>query len=209
MFDLSAKRELNNGFGNALSTAVELAVTPAIFAGIGWQIDRWLGTFPLVFLFLFAFTIGYVSWKQYKGYNAAMQARSRRCSGPVAPRAPPEAPRDRRRPDGPRAPAPEVERELAVDMLRRGVWAVPGILIVATLIWGTKGASSAAVGIGLVAVNLMLAAAGPVLGRQALLQHAHGHVPARLRRPHGPGHRRAVHRAQRRLGRHEGRSASS
>ncbi len=57
-------------------------------------------------------------------------------------------------------PAPEVERELAVDMLRRGVWAVPGILIVATLIWGTKGASSAAVGIGLVAVNLMLAALG-------------------------------------------------
>ncbi len=82
MFDLSAKRELNNGFGNALSTAVELAVTPAIFAGIGWQIDRWLGTFPLVFLFLFAFTIGYVSWKQYKGYNDAMQREEQALFGP-------------------------------------------------------------------------------------------------------------------------------
>jgi hypothetical protein len=57
-------------------------------------------------------------------------------------------------------PAPEVERELAVDMLRRGVWAVPGILVVATLIWGTDGAASGAVAIALVAVNLMLAAIG-------------------------------------------------
>jgi hypothetical protein len=57
-------------------------------------------------------------------------------------------------------PAPEVERELAVDMLRRGVWAVPGVLVVATLIWGTDGAASGAVAIALVAVNLMLAAIG-------------------------------------------------
>jgi hypothetical protein len=57
VFDLSTKRELNNGFGNALSTAVELAVTPAQMALIGWQLDRWLGTFPIVFLFLFAFTV--------------------------------------------------------------------------------------------------------------------------------------------------------
>ncbi|MGQ0830794.1 MAG: AtpZ/AtpI family protein [Microthrixaceae bacterium] len=73
MFDLSAKRELNNGFGNALTVAVELAVTPAIFALIGWQIDRWLGTSPLFLLFLFVFTVGYVSWKQYLAYDARMR----------------------------------------------------------------------------------------------------------------------------------------
>lgn len=72
MFDLSAKRELNNGFGNALSTAVELAVTPALCALIGWQIDRWLGTSPLFLLFFFAFTIGYVSWREYTAYGAKM-----------------------------------------------------------------------------------------------------------------------------------------
>ncbi len=72
MFDLSAKRELNNGFGNALSSAVELAVTPALMALIGWQLDRWLGTSPLLFLFLFAFTIGYVAWRQYTAYQAKM-----------------------------------------------------------------------------------------------------------------------------------------
>ena len=55
-------------------------------------------------------------------------------------------------------PAPEVERELAFDMLKRGVWFAPGILVLATLIWGARGASSAGVAIALVAVNLLLAA---------------------------------------------------
>lgn len=57
-------------------------------------------------------------------------------------------------------PAPEVERELVFDMLKRGVWFAPGILVLATLIWGTKGASSAVVAIALVTVNLVLAAIG-------------------------------------------------
>lgn len=56
--------------------------------------------------------------------------------------------------------APEVERELVFDMLKRGVWFAPAILVLATLIWGTKGASSAAVAIALVTVNLILAALG-------------------------------------------------
>ena len=55
-------------------------------------------------------------------------------------------------------PAPEVERELAFDMLKRGVWFMPAILLLATIIWGTRGASSAAVAIALVVVNLVLAA---------------------------------------------------
>jgi hypothetical protein len=55
-------------------------------------------------------------------------------------------------------PAPEVERELAFDMLKRGVWFAPAILLLATLIWGTQGASSALVAIALVVVNLVLAA---------------------------------------------------
>jgi hypothetical protein len=57
-------------------------------------------------------------------------------------------------------PAPEVERELAFDMLKRGVWFAPAVLVVATMAWGTKGASSAAVAIALVVVNLLLAALG-------------------------------------------------
>ena len=82
VFDLSAKRELNRGFGNALSTAVELAVTPAIFAFIGWWIDRWLGTRPVFFLFLFAFTVSYVSWKQFSAYGATMRRQEQELLGP-------------------------------------------------------------------------------------------------------------------------------
>ena len=54
--------------------------------------------------------------------------------------------------------APEVERELAFDMLKRGVWFAPAVLLLATMAWGTKGASSAVVAIALVVVNLLLAA---------------------------------------------------
>lgn len=54
--------------------------------------------------------------------------------------------------------APEVERELAFDMLKRGVWFAPAVLLLATLAWGTQGASSALVAIALVVVNLLLAA---------------------------------------------------
>jgi F0F1-type ATP synthase assembly protein I len=80
-FDLSAKRELNNGFGNALNSAVELAVTPALLALIGWQIDRWLGTTPLFLLLLFAFTMGYVAWKQFAAYDTTMRRQERELLG--------------------------------------------------------------------------------------------------------------------------------
>lgn len=82
MFDLSAKRELNNGFGNALTAAVELAVTPALFALMGWQIDRFLGTSPLFLLFFFIFTVGYVSWRQYSTYDAKMRRHENDLFGP-------------------------------------------------------------------------------------------------------------------------------
>ncbi|HJR24003.1 MAG TPA: ATP synthase subunit I [Acidimicrobiales bacterium] len=56
--------------------------------------------------------------------------------------------------------APEVERELAFDMLRRGVWFAPAVLVLSGAIWGIEGLASGAVAIGLVVVNLLLAAAG-------------------------------------------------
>ncbi len=85
MFDLSAKRELNKGFGNALSTAFELAVSPILMALLGWWIDDRLGTFPGVFVFLFAFTVGYVSWKQYRIYQDRMAAQGRDLLGDRPP----------------------------------------------------------------------------------------------------------------------------
>ena len=71
-FDLSAKRELNKGFSDALNAAVELAVTPAVLALIGWQIDRWLGTSPVFLIALFVFTLSYVAWKHFVLYSSQM-----------------------------------------------------------------------------------------------------------------------------------------
>ncbi|MGQ0431940.1 MAG: ATP synthase subunit I [Microthrixaceae bacterium] len=56
--------------------------------------------------------------------------------------------------------APEVERELAFDMVKRGVWLAPAILALATVVWGVQGTASAAVAITLVGINLVLAALG-------------------------------------------------
>jgi hypothetical protein len=53
---------------------------------------------------------------------------------------------------------PEVERELAFDMLRRGLPAAPVVLLVSGLIWGMSGVASAAYAMGIVGVNLVLSA---------------------------------------------------
>jgi F0F1-type ATP synthase assembly protein I len=86
VFDLSTKRELNNGFGNALTTAVELTVTPALMAFIGWRIDLRLGTSPIFLVFLFAFTLGYVAWREYTSYQSNMEQQEARLLGPKADR---------------------------------------------------------------------------------------------------------------------------
>lgn len=54
--------------------------------------------------------------------------------------------------------APPVERALAFDMLKRGIWFVPVVIIASAGVWGSAGASSAGVAVALVFVNLVLAA---------------------------------------------------
>ena len=81
VFDLSTRQELSRGFGDALATAFELALTPAIMGLIGWQLDRWLGTGPFLFQFLFVFTVSYEIWKLFKRYEARMQAEQAKVKG--------------------------------------------------------------------------------------------------------------------------------
>ena len=40
------KNKIFFGTDDAFSRSVEIVVTPAIFAGLGWLFDRWLGTSP-------------------------------------------------------------------------------------------------------------------------------------------------------------------
>lgn len=71
--DLSARRDLNNGFGDALSRAFEFAATPAIFGGVGYLIDQWLDTTPIftIVLALWAVVGSTVLW--WYRYDAKMQ----------------------------------------------------------------------------------------------------------------------------------------
>ena len=57
----------------------------------------------------------------------------------------------------PTAP-PAVERQLAFDMVRRGVVVAPVLVLLAAVIWGGDGAWSALVAIAVVLVNLALSA---------------------------------------------------
>jgi hypothetical protein len=54
---------------------------------------------------------------------------------------------------------PLVEREVALDIVRRGLMVAPVILVVCGLIRGWDGVSSAAIALGIVLVNFLAAAA--------------------------------------------------
>ena len=79
--DLRDRRELNNGFGNALTLAVELTVTPMIFGFLGWLLDGRLNTRPIFMLVFFAFVLGYVIWKHHAIYSNTMDEEQRRLTG--------------------------------------------------------------------------------------------------------------------------------
>jgi F0F1-type ATP synthase assembly protein I len=49
---LRERRELNQGFGDALAQAFEVVATTAIFFFLGWLLDRWLGTAPVFMIVL-------------------------------------------------------------------------------------------------------------------------------------------------------------
>jgi ATP synthase I chain len=55
--------------------------------------------------------------------------------------------------------APLVEREVAIDIVKRGLIVSPLVIIVAGLAFGWDGAASAAIGLGIVLVNFLAAAA--------------------------------------------------
>ena len=55
--------------------------------------------------------------------------------------------------------APLVEREVALDIVQRGLLIAPVVILVAGLAFGWDGAASAAIGLGIVLVNFLAAAA--------------------------------------------------
>ena len=53
---------------------------------------------------------------------------------------------------------PNVEREIAFDIVKKAPFAAPVVIGLAAIIWGANGAASAAVAVAVVCVNLVLAA---------------------------------------------------
>lgn len=75
------QRELWNGFGNALSMALELVITPLVFALAGYGLDRWFGTSPLFLVLLAGLAFVGLALKSYYTYRAAMEAHEARLPG--------------------------------------------------------------------------------------------------------------------------------
>ncbi len=73
LFDLRAKRELHSGFGDALGRGLELALTPVLFGGLGWLLDRWLDTGPAFTIALVVFACAGIFVRMWIGYDTAMR----------------------------------------------------------------------------------------------------------------------------------------
>ncbi len=65
--------ELYNGFGEGLSRAFELALTPAIIAGLGYLLDRWLGLLPILTIVFFLAAMAGLMARMWYGYDAQMK----------------------------------------------------------------------------------------------------------------------------------------
>jgi F0F1-type ATP synthase assembly protein I len=72
--DLRDRQEAYNGFGETLARAFEMVLTPIVCGGIGWLLDRWLGTSPVLTVVLFVLAVTSIAIKTYYGYAAEMKA---------------------------------------------------------------------------------------------------------------------------------------
>lgn len=70
---LLSQRALNHGFGNAMGTATELALLPALFGALGWALDGWLGTKPVFLVTFLVFAFAGMLVRAWIGYDRDMR----------------------------------------------------------------------------------------------------------------------------------------
>ena len=75
MDQLAERRELYNGFGNAMSLGIEFALGPVIFGGLGWLLDRWLGIAPILTVVLAVVGVVAAFIRTWYRYDAEMKAK--------------------------------------------------------------------------------------------------------------------------------------
>ncbi len=74
VFDLGAKQQLNRGYSDGLARGIEIVVTPLVFGAIGWLLDRWLSTGPILAVAFGIFGVAGVFAKLWLGYDKEMIA---------------------------------------------------------------------------------------------------------------------------------------
>jgi hypothetical protein len=87
---VTQRRALYQGFGDTLAVAFELAFTPVIVGLMGYGLDRWLGTLPILTTIFVLMAVVGMSARMWYGYDARMKVHE--ANGPWARRVPPAAP---------------------------------------------------------------------------------------------------------------------
>jgi F0F1-type ATP synthase assembly protein I len=64
------RQALNRGLGEAMAQAFEFAAIPVLFAALGWWLDSWLGTAPILVVTLSAVGFIGVSLRTIYHYKA-------------------------------------------------------------------------------------------------------------------------------------------
>jgi F0F1-type ATP synthase assembly protein I len=67
------QRDLYRGFDDGYTHAMELALTPFVAAGVGYVLDRLVGTVPLFSIALFTVAVIATFLKMYYTYDAKMK----------------------------------------------------------------------------------------------------------------------------------------
>ena len=69
------------GSRDGLTVGLELVLTPVLFALVGWRLDRWFGSGPVLLVTFFVLVLAYEVWKLTARYGADMDDEQRRLLG--------------------------------------------------------------------------------------------------------------------------------
>jgi F0F1-type ATP synthase assembly protein I len=69
------------GSRDGLTVGLELVLTPVLFALVGWGLDRWFGSAPVLLVTFFVLVLAYEVWKLTARYRADMDDEQRRLLG--------------------------------------------------------------------------------------------------------------------------------
>ena len=86
-FTPTPKGDLYRNFGDGYTRAWELAITPTIFGGLGYLLDRWLGIVPVLTIVFALAALVTLMTRTWAGYVRRMETLE--AAGPWANRAKP------------------------------------------------------------------------------------------------------------------------